>query len=111
MRKTHPAAERYNEVLRKLLRQVQQLLGDSPAWSAQQLRAALAKEADKQDFLTYLRKDIKRRALAGHPRTVEKFESIHNKLQSFRLGVPHRQARYPLLRSPCGWCATTSSTS
>ena len=65
MRKTHPAAERYNEVLRKLLRQVQQLLDDNPAWTAQQLRAGLDGEAAKKDFLAYLREDIKRRALAG----------------------------------------------
>jgi integrase/recombinase XerD len=93
VRKSHPSAERFNEVLRKLMRQVQQLLDDNPSWSAQQVRAALDGDGEKEDFLAYMRQDIKRRALAGHPRTAEKFESIHNKLQSFRLGIPHPKGR------------------
>lgn len=101
VRKTHPAAERYNEVLRKLLRQVQQLLDDNPTWSATHVRDALnGKTASSGDFLAYMRQDVARRAAGGHPRTAEKYLSIHNKLQSFRLGIPHPKGRYGLLREP-----------
>lgn len=95
VRKTHPAAERYNEVLRKLLRQVEQP-DDNPAWNAQQLWAALVGEADKKNFLASPREDVERRALAGHPRTAEKFESIHSKRQRFRCSaMPKRPASKP----------------
>ena len=98
VRKTHPAAERYNEVLRKLMRQVQQLLDDNPGWGAQQVRAALDGGGDQDDFLAYMRQDIERRSSAGHPRTAEKFLSIHNKLQSYRMGIPHPKGRNALGR-------------
>ena len=100
VRKTHPAAERYNEVLRKLMREVQQLLDDNPDWNSRQVRAALDGHGGAGDFLAYMRQDVERRSLAGHPRTAEKFLSIHNKLQSFRLGIPHPTGRYGLAQEP-----------
>lgn len=86
-------------MLRKLLRQVQHLLDDNPEWSAKQVRAALeGNDAGKGDFLAYMRLDVHRRSAAGHPRTAEKFLSIHNKLQSLRLGIAHPTGRYSLAR-------------
>jgi integrase len=99
VRKTHPSADRYNEELRKVMRKVQKLLDDNPTWSAQQLRAGLdGNSAD--DFLAYMRLDVERRRTAGHPRTAEKFFGIHNKLQSFRLGIPHPKGRGALAKEP-----------
>ncbi|MGI4834662.1 MAG: tyrosine-type recombinase/integrase [Janthinobacterium lividum] len=99
VRKTHPYVDNVNETLRKLMRQVQKLLDDNPSWSAQQLRVALdGSSAD--DFLAYLRLDVDRRRAVGHPRTAEKFWGIHNKLQSFRLGIPHPKGRGALANEP-----------
>jgi integrase/recombinase XerD len=98
VRKSHPSAERFNEVLRKLMRDVQKLLDDNPTWDAQQVRAALDGSGSKEDFLAYMRKDVERRAAAGHPRTAEKFLSIHNKLQSYRMGILHPKGRNALGR-------------
>jgi integrase/recombinase XerD len=95
VRGTHPEARRYNEVLRKLLRQVQQLLDDNPTWSAKQVREALD-GGGGDDFLAYMQQDIERRQQAGHPRTAEKFASIRSKLQSFQLGIPHPKNRWGL---------------
>ncbi|TVT43088.1 tyrosine-type recombinase/integrase [Hymenobacter setariae] len=95
VRGTHPEARRYNDVLRKLLRQVQQLLDENPLWSAKQVRDALD-GGGGDDFLAYMQQDIERRRKAGHPRTAEKFASIRSKLQSFCLGIPHPKGRYGL---------------
>lgn len=95
VRGTHAEARRYNEVLRKLLRQVQQLLDDNPTWSAMQVREALD-GGGGDDFLAYLQQDIERRLKAGHPRTAEKFANIRSKLQSFRLGITHPAGSYGL---------------
>lgn len=98
VRKSHPYADDYNETLRKLLREVEALLKERPNLAATQLHTALAGDDESGDFLAYMRQDAKRRAAGGHPRTAEKFLSIHNKLQSFRLGIPHPTGRYGLAR-------------
>lgn len=97
VRKSHPYSDDYNETLRKLLKRAQKLVDENPAWTAEQVRTALD-GTGAEDFLAYMRQDVSRRALAGHPRTAEKFEGIHNKLQSFRLGIPHPKGRNALGR-------------
>lgn len=99
VRKSHPYADDYNERLRKLLRQIEDILKDQPALGAAELRAALG-GPDASDFLAFMREDIQRRATGGHPRTAEKFTSILHKLESFRLGIAHPRGRGALEREP-----------